>query len=64
MANNCFQTGGPSYAVELGRIDGRISTKASVRHHLPHPEFDLKKLTQMFALHGLTLTDLVALSGI
>ncbi|KAK4274356.1 hypothetical protein QN277_017586 [Acacia crassicarpa] len=56
-------TGGPSYAVELGRLDGRISTKASVRHHLPHANFDLAKLKAMFASHGLTLTDLVALSG-
>ncbi|KAL2318277.1 hypothetical protein Fmac_032153 [Flemingia macrophylla] len=56
-------TGGPSYAVELGRLDGRISTKASVRHHLPHAEFKLAQLSQMFASHGLNLTDLVALSG-
>ncbi|XWS72834.1 hypothetical protein CRYUN_Cryun02cG0074300 [Craigia yunnanensis] len=56
-------TGGPSYAVELGRLDGRISTKASVRHHLPSPDFKLDKLKPMFASHGLTLTDLIALSG-
>lgn len=56
-------TGGPSYAVELGRLDGRISTKASVRHHLPHPDFKLEKLKPIFASHGFTLTDLVALSG-
>lgn len=59
-----FQTGGPSYEVELGRLDGRISTKASVTNHLPHPEYKLAKLTKMFASHGLTLTDLIALSGI
>ncbi|KAK6274252.1 hypothetical protein POUND7_011335 [Theobroma cacao] len=57
------QTGGPSYAVELGRLDGRISRKASVRHHLPGPDFKLDKLKAMFAPHGLTVTDLVALSG-
>ncbi|OMO86126.1 Plant peroxidase [Corchorus capsularis] len=56
-------TGGPFYAVELGRLDGRMSTKASVRHHLPGPDFKLGKLKAMFASHGLTLTDLVALSG-
>ncbi|OIW09261.1 hypothetical protein TanjilG_01232 [Lupinus angustifolius] len=56
-------TGGPSYAVELGRLDGRISTKASVNNHLPHPQFTLSKLIQMFASHGLNLVDLVALSG-
>ncbi|OMO90622.1 Heme peroxidase, plant/fungal/bacterial [Corchorus olitorius] len=56
-------TGGPFYAVELGRLDGRMSTKASVRHHLPGPDFKLGKLKAMFASHGLSLTDLVALSG-
>ncbi|XP_059662964.1 peroxidase 16-like [Cornus florida] len=56
-------TGGPSYAVELGRLDGRISNKASVQHHLPHPEFSLNQLNAMFASHGLTQIDLIALSG-
>ncbi|KAF8392874.1 hypothetical protein HHK36_021113 [Tetracentron sinense] len=55
--------GGPSYAVELGRLDGRISTKASVKNHLPHPEFNLNQLNAMFASNGLTQTDMVALSG-
>ncbi|KAF3447643.1 hypothetical protein FNV43_RR12830 [Rhamnella rubrinervis] len=56
-------TGGPSYTVELGRLDGKISTKASVRHHLPRPEHALDQLMPMFASHGLSLTHLVALSG-
>ncbi|KAK7843171.1 peroxidase 45 [Quercus suber] len=36
--------GGPSYTVELGRRDGRISTSASVQRHLPHPNFNLDQL--------------------
>nr|XP_043624374.1 peroxidase 16-like [Erigeron canadensis] len=56
-------TGGPSYKVELGRRDGRISTKASVQHKLPHPEFNLDQLNTMFASHGLSQTDMIALSG-
>ncbi|KAK9097850.1 hypothetical protein Syun_024895 [Stephania yunnanensis] len=56
-------TGGPSYPVELGRLDGRISTKASVQRQLPHPEFSLDQLNSMFASHGLTQTDMIALSG-
>ncbi|XP_021834780.1 peroxidase 16-like [Prunus avium] len=56
-------TGGPYYRVELGRLDGRTSTKASVRQHLPHPDFRLDQLKSMFASHGLSLTDLIALSG-
>ncbi|PIN08078.1 Peroxidase [Handroanthus impetiginosus] len=55
--------GGPFYPVELGRRDGRISTKASVQHRLPGPDFNLDQLVTMFATHGLKLTDLVALSG-
>ncbi|KAF3452763.1 hypothetical protein FNV43_RR03196 [Rhamnella rubrinervis] len=55
--------GGPSYPVELGRRDGRISTIASVQHRLPHPEFNLDQLNSMFASRGLTQTDMIALSG-
>ncbi|XP_058068007.1 peroxidase 16 [Magnolia sinica] len=56
-------TGGPFYPVELGRLDGRISTKASVQHRLPHPTFNLDQLNTMFATHGLSQTDMIALSG-
>ncbi|XXG71129.1 hypothetical protein AAC387_Pa07g0454 [Persea americana] len=56
-------TGGPFYAVELGRLDGRISTKASVQRQLPQPSFQLDQLNSMFASHGLTQTDVIALSG-
>ncbi|KAI3715190.1 hypothetical protein L6452_22162 [Arctium lappa] len=55
--------GGPSYKVELGRRDGRISTIASVQHRLPHPDFKLDQLNTMFAAHGLSQTDMIALSG-
>ncbi|CAN8229978.1 unnamed protein product [Cochlearia groenlandica] len=56
-------TGGPSYPVELGRRDGRFSTKASVQHSLPQPGFNLNQLNTMFNRHGLTQTDMIALSG-
>lgn len=49
--------------MELGRRDGRISTIASVQHRLPHPEFNLDQLNSIFASHGLTQTDMIALSG-
>ncbi|XP_041021773.1 peroxidase 16-like [Juglans microcarpa x Juglans regia] len=55
--------GGPTYTVELGRRDGRISTIASVQKHLPHPDFTLDQLNSMFGLHGLNQTDVIALSG-
>ncbi|XVF69975.1 hypothetical protein PTKIN_Ptkin11bG0124100 [Pterospermum kingtungense] len=56
-------TGGPSYTVEMGRRDGRISTKASVENQLPHPNFKLDQLNSMFARHGLSQTDMIALSA-
>ncbi|KAE8725018.1 Peroxidase 35 [Hibiscus syriacus] len=56
-------TGGPFYTVELGRRDGRTSTKASVQGQLPHPNFNLDQLNSMFAKHGLSQTDMIALSG-
>lgn len=58
-----MQVGGPFYEVELGRRDGRISTKASVQRRLPQPSFHLDQLNTMFASHGLTQTDMIALSG-
>ena len=58
-----MQTGGPSYPVELGRRDGRLSTKASVQHSLPQPGFNLNQLNTMFNRHGLSQTDMIALSG-
>ncbi|CAN1231774.1 Peroxidase 16 [Linum grandiflorum] len=56
-------TGGPFYRVELGRRDGRISTKSSVQHKLPHANFNLNQLNQMFAARSLSQTDMIALSG-
>ncbi|XP_059287132.1 peroxidase 16-like [Lycium ferocissimum] len=56
-------TGGPFYKVELGRRDGRISTIASVQHSLPGEGFNLNQLNTMFARHGLSQTDMIALSG-
>ncbi|KAK8511688.1 hypothetical protein V6N13_029281 [Hibiscus sabdariffa] len=43
--------------------NGRISTKASVQRQLPHPNFNLDQLNSMFATHGLSQTDMIALSG-
>ncbi|KAL8135202.1 hypothetical protein AgCh_010023 [Apium graveolens] len=56
-------TGGPRYAVDLGRRDGRISTRKSVQHKLPHATFNLDQLNSMFSSHGLSQTDMIALSG-
>ncbi|KAL9241787.1 hypothetical protein vseg_015853 [Gypsophila vaccaria] len=56
-------TGGPSYNVELGRLDGLISKASNVHGYLPAPEFNYQKLKDMFAKNKLSDTDLIALSG-
>ncbi|KAK1423548.1 hypothetical protein QVD17_18852 [Tagetes erecta] len=55
-------SGGPSWVVPKGRKDGRTS-KASETIQLPAPTFNISQLQQSFALRGLSLEDLVALSG-
>ncbi|KAL5556827.1 hypothetical protein UlMin_039063 [Ulmus minor] len=56
-------SGGPSYQVELGRLDGLSSTSASVTGNLPKPNFNLNQLNTMFAGHGLNQADMIALSA-
>ncbi|XP_071709620.1 peroxidase 51-like [Rutidosis leptorrhynchoides] len=55
--------GGPSYQVELGRLDGLSSTAASVGGKLPKPNLNLDQLNAMFAANGLSQVDMIALSG-
>ncbi|GJN39248.1 hypothetical protein PR202_gb28353 [Eleusine coracana subsp. coracana] len=54
-------SGGPDYQVELGRYDGRVSTRGSVV--LPHSTFNLDQLNRFFSSLGLSQTDMIALSG-
>ncbi|KAH0700131.1 hypothetical protein KY284_014346 [Solanum tuberosum] len=55
-------SGGPSWDVPKGRKDGRTS-KASETIQLPAPTFNINQLQQSFSQRGLSLEDLVALSG-
>ncbi|KAG2613926.1 peroxidase 45-like [Panicum virgatum] len=55
------QSGGPYYQVELGRYDGRVSTRGSVV--LPHVNFNLKQLNAFFSGLGFNQTEMVALMG-
>lgn len=55
--------GGPSYAVELGRLDGLSSTATSVNGKLPPPSFNLDQLTTLFAANNLSQIDMIALSA-
>jgi peroxidase len=57
-----LQSGGPGWDVPKGRKDGRIS-KASETIQLPSPTFNISQLQQSFSQRGLSMEDLVALSG-
>jgi len=58
-----FQAGGPYYEVELGRFDGLRSKDSDVNGKLPEPGFNLNQLNTLFKHHGLTQTEMIALSG-
>lgn len=55
--------GGPSFNVELGRLDGLISQSSLVAGNLPEPTFNLNQLNTLFAKNNLTQFDMIALSG-
>jgi peroxidase len=57
------QLGGPSYNVPLGRRDARTASQAAANNSIPAPTFSLDRLASNFASHGLSLQDLVVLSG-
>uniref|UniRef100_R7W700 Peroxidase n=1 Tax=Aegilops tauschii TaxID=37682 RepID=R7W700_AEGTA len=56
-----YKSGGPNYTVELGRYDGKISTRNSVM--LPHVDDNLDSLNAFFYTLGLSQIDMIALSG-
>ncbi|KAJ4962172.1 hypothetical protein NE237_022111 [Protea cynaroides] len=55
-------SGGPTWDVPKGRKDGRVS-KAIETRQLPAPTFNISQLQQSFSLKGLSMDDLVTLSG-
>ncbi|KAK6151836.1 hypothetical protein DH2020_014471 [Rehmannia glutinosa] len=55
-------SGGPRWDVPKGRKDGRTS-KATETKQLPSPTFNISQLQHSFSLRGLSLEDLVALTG-
>ncbi|KAF3789703.1 Peroxidase 66 [Nymphaea thermarum] len=61
--HDCFiRSGGPHWKVLKGRKDGRVSIAAETKE-LPPPNSTVTKLIQSFAKKGLSVGDLVALSG-
>ncbi|KAJ4964117.1 hypothetical protein NE237_024056 [Protea cynaroides] len=55
-------SGGPTWDVPKGRKDGRVS-KAIETRQLPAPTFNISQLQQSFSQRGLSMADLVTLSG-
>ncbi|XP_068660723.1 peroxidase 24-like [Aristolochia californica] len=58
-----FQFNKSMWDVFTGRKDGRVSLSSEVTGNLPSPFSNFTTLQQLFALKGLTVKDLVALSG-
>ena len=58
-----MQSSGPSWTVELGRLDGLVSKAGDVAGRLPGPDMQQETLAAMFADNNLTVPDMVALSG-
>ena len=57
------QTGGPSVPVPLGRRDGLVSLASHVRRNIIDTGFSVDAMAASFTAKGLTLDDLVTLSG-
>ncbi|XP_042483332.1 peroxidase P7-like [Macadamia integrifolia] len=55
--------GGPSWTVELGRRDSTTASLAAANSSIPAPTLNLSALISNFKGHGLSVKDLVALSG-
>uniref|UniRef100_J3LZA0 L-ascorbate peroxidase n=1 Tax=Oryza brachyantha TaxID=4533 RepID=J3LZA0_ORYBR len=61
--NPIDMTGGPSVPVSLGRRDGLVSLASNVRANIIDTGFSVDAMARSFAAKGLTLDDLVTLSG-
>ncbi|XVF35706.1 hypothetical protein REPUB_Repub18cG0169200 [Reevesia pubescens] len=55
--------GGPAFQIPTGRRDGRISNAANVRHNIVDTSFTMNEMIKLFNSKGLSLDDLVTLSG-
>ncbi|GFP97231.1 peroxidase 40 [Phtheirospermum japonicum] len=56
-------SGGPGWEVEMGRKDSLSASKAAANNNIPGPNSDLATLVSKFQSLGLSLQDMIALSG-
>uniref|UniRef100_A0A803M9R8 peroxidase n=1 Tax=Chenopodium quinoa TaxID=63459 RepID=A0A803M9R8_CHEQI len=62
-SESAYQLGGVSYAVQSGRRDGQHSLEKEPLDNLPSPFSNLELLKENFQRKGLSLEDMVVLSG-
>ncbi|XP_010268456.1 PREDICTED: peroxidase 46-like isoform X2 [Nelumbo nucifera] len=55
--------GGPSIQIPTGRRDGRVSSVSNVRPNIVDTSFTMDEMLELFSSKGLSLEDLVTLSG-
>lgn len=58
-----LQIKGPYWQVPLGRRDGTVSIANQALANLPPPFFNITQLIASYSSKGLTIKDLVVLSG-
>lgn len=58
-----FQINGPTWQVQLGRRDGRVSILSEAPKNLPTPFDNFTTLKTRFGALGLNVKDIVVLSG-
>ncbi|KAI4381003.1 hypothetical protein MLD38_007122 [Melastoma candidum] len=56
-------TGGPQVRIATGRRDGRFSAASNVRSNMADTTFSIDAMTKLFSSKGLSVNDLVTLSG-